>query len=110
MPVLEGMAAGIPVVCSGKGSLREVAGKAGIIPDSDSPHSYAASLEVAITPGMQRDTIVRQGYEWARQFTWRRTAEVTAQVYRNVWHDPLASRIRSKPRLAAEVDESRRVS
>src|SRR2546425_5791573 len=34
LPVLEGMAVGVPVVCSGKGSLREIVGDAGIIPDS----------------------------------------------------------------------------
>jgi len=84
LPVLEAMAAGIPVVCSGKGSLREVGGEAAIIPASDSPEAYAAALVQALDPGVVRDTAIDRGRTWARGFTWRRAAAVTADVYRRI--------------------------
>jgi glycosyltransferase involved in cell wall biosynthesis len=70
VPVLEAMASGTPVVVSGDAALREVAGDAA-----------AGSVEEALR---DRDRLRAAGLERAKRFTWRRTAELTAAVYRQV--------------------------
>jgi glycosyltransferase involved in cell wall biosynthesis len=90
-PVLEAMAVGVPVVCSGKGSLREVAGDAALIPASDAPEDYAAVLQTASETGPDREAIIRRGQQWASQYTWRRTAAQTASVYRRLAREALDS-------------------
>ena len=69
LPVLEAMASGTPVVLSDDPALREVAGDAGCY----------GSLEDALA---DRDRYRTAGLERAKLFTWERTAQLTAGVYR----------------------------
>jgi glycosyltransferase involved in cell wall biosynthesis len=85
LPVVEGMAAGVPVVSSGKGSLREVSGPAAIIPRDDTVEDYADALRTALRRGPARDAVIQRGKEWARQFSWERSAALVARVYSDVW-------------------------
>ncbi len=71
VPVVEAMASGTPVVLSDDPALREVAGEAGVY------GSVAEALR-------DRDRYRAAGLERAARFTWRRTAELTADVYRRV--------------------------
>jgi glycosyltransferase involved in cell wall biosynthesis len=71
IPVLEAMASGTPVVLSDDPALREVAGDAGVY------GSVADALR-------DRDRYRAAGLERAKRFSWRRTAELTAEVYRKV--------------------------
>jgi glycosyltransferase involved in cell wall biosynthesis len=79
MPVLEAMAAGIPVACSDFPALREVAG------DSDAVLYFDPLDEDAIAIALDRistDTELRRklaaaGPDRARPFSWRRAAEKT---------------------------------
>jgi glycosyltransferase involved in cell wall biosynthesis len=75
LPVLEAMASGTPVVCSGDEALREVAGEAGIYGD------LVDGIRRAIA---ERDSFARAGLERARSFTWGEAARRTAEVYRRV--------------------------
>src|SRR5256885_1094352 len=45
LPVLEAMSRGVPVACSDRGSLGEVAGQAAELFDPESPPSIAAAVE-----------------------------------------------------------------
>jgi glycosyltransferase involved in cell wall biosynthesis len=71
LPVLEAMASGTPVVLSDDPALREVAGDAGCY----------GPLEDALA---DRDRYRAAGLERAKRFSWGRTAELTADVYRKV--------------------------
>jgi len=75
MPVLEAMAAGLPVACSDIEPLRSIAAGRALLfsPESD-PEMLAALRRLA---GGQAP---RGGPERAAQFTWRRAAEQTLQV------------------------------
>jgi glycosyltransferase involved in cell wall biosynthesis len=88
-PVLEAMAVGAPVVCSGKGSLREVGGDAALVPESDTPDAYATALRTILARSSDRESRVVRGRSWARRFSWRATAEATAAVYYRVMHGGL---------------------
>ncbi len=84
LPVLEAMIAGVPVVCSDRASLPEVAGEAAVFFDPYSVDDIAQKLaEVALNPTLRAE-LTRKGYENVKRFSWERTARRTLQVYREV--------------------------
>jgi glycosyltransferase involved in cell wall biosynthesis len=83
-PILEGMAAGTPVVASNTSSLPEVAGDAAIlVPPTDIAALADAIGQVLESPGLAAGLRAR-GLEQARHFNWQRTAEETIAIYRAV--------------------------
>jgi glycosyltransferase involved in cell wall biosynthesis len=79
LPVLEAMARGVPVVASNRSSLPEVAGDAALLVDPQDRGAMRSAIERALEDG---DKLGSAGRERARQFTWQRTAELTANAYR----------------------------
>jgi glycosyltransferase involved in cell wall biosynthesis len=77
MPVLEAMAAGIPVACSDIPPLREVAGEAALYFDPLKESAIAAALDRIVTDGSLRSRLAQAGPERARQFSWEKTARST---------------------------------
>jgi glycosyltransferase involved in cell wall biosynthesis len=82
LPVLEGMAMGLPVLTSDRGATREVAGSAAELIDPDSTESIAAGLERLWTNAARRHELATLGPERARDFTWERCAAATIEGYR----------------------------
>lgn len=80
MPVLEAMAAGIPVACSGIRPLREVAGDAALFFDPLDEDAIAATIERVMDDGQLRDRLTQAGRERARPFTWQRSAQQTLKI------------------------------
>ena len=81
LPALEAMACGAPVVASTGGSLPEVVGDAGLLVDPLDERALAAAIRrVLLEPGVAGD-LARRGRERAAGFSWRRTADLTRQVY-----------------------------
>ena len=77
MPVLEAMAAGLPVACSEIAPLREVAGDAVLYFDPLSEDAIADALErITTDPGL-RTRLAEAGPARAREFTWERAARET---------------------------------
>src|SRR5438094_1375363 len=83
-PVLEAFASGLPVVTSGAGGLKEVGGDAIVVVEGRDPAAYVQALESLSDDAMQREELVERGRARARTFTWQRTAEQTAEVYRRL--------------------------
>jgi glycosyltransferase involved in cell wall biosynthesis len=81
MPVLEAMAAGIPVACADIAPLREVAGTGGdeaaLFFDPLDEDAIADALDRIAGDGDLRRRLAVKGPERARPFTWARTAEKT---------------------------------
>lgn len=83
LPVAEAQAAGCPVVCAPVASLPEVAGAAALY----APHEAAAwlaALRRLLADEALASALRVQGPVQARQFTWRRMAEETLAVWRDV--------------------------
>jgi len=80
MPVLEAMAAGIPVACSDIPPLREVAGDAALFFDPLNEDDIASSIERVMSDTSLQEQLATAGRERARGFTWRKSAEQTLTV------------------------------
>jgi len=69
-------------VTSNSSSLPEVVGDAGIYFDPKSTDELADILITLPNNSSLRDKLISDGFARARQFSWNKTAEQTAQVYR----------------------------
>lgn len=84
LPPLEAMAAGCPVLSSDAVALVETTGPGAHHFKLGLPDDLAHQLERLLTDAQLRVKLVSAGREWARQFTWDKTAERTAQVIREL--------------------------
>jgi glycosyltransferase involved in cell wall biosynthesis len=80
-PVLEAFASGLPVITSGAGGLKEVGGDAALVVEGRDPGAYVQALE-RLDDADEREELIQKGWSRARQFTWQRTAAMTAEVYK----------------------------
>lgn len=81
LPVLEAMARGVPVACSDRASLPEVAGDAALLFDPDDVGSIARALERLLSDPAEADRLRAAGRARAATFTWERTAQLTLASY-----------------------------
>ena len=86
LPVLEAMARGIPVACSGRGALLEVAGEAALLFDPESESAIAAAIERLLTDRAEADRLRTAGLARAEQFSWAATAAATIASYKRALH------------------------
>ncbi len=84
LPVIEAMACGRPVVCSNATSLPEVGGEAALYFDPLSVEEMAGAVARAAADDGLREELGRAGLERAASFSWRRAAEETRRVFREV--------------------------
>ena len=82
LPVLEAMARGVPVACSDRSALPEVAGDAAILFDPDDEGAVAAALARLLSDADLRDRLKTLGLARAARFTWQATADATLSSYR----------------------------
>jgi MMP alpha-(1->4)-mannosyltransferase len=84
LPAVEAMACGVPLVASEAGALPEVVGDAGVLVPPGDPDALAGALLRLLEDESLRRGLGAEGRERAlRQFSWLRTAERTADVYRS---------------------------
>ncbi|MCL7454180.1 MAG: glycosyltransferase family 4 protein [Anaerolineae bacterium] len=76
-PVLEAMACGVPVVCSGTSSLPEVAGDAALLVDPLDVEAIGSALFRLLTDDKLSRELVARGLEQVQRFSWRRCAQQT---------------------------------
>jgi glycosyltransferase involved in cell wall biosynthesis len=82
LPVLEAMARGVPVACSNRSSLPEVAGDAALVFDPEDVEAIGSALEGLLKDAALAERLRAAGRERAGLFTWGRTAELTVESYR----------------------------
>jgi glycosyltransferase involved in cell wall biosynthesis len=82
LPVLEAMRRGVPVACSDRSSLPEVAGDAALTFDPESEDQIAGAMNRLLDDAGLREELRAAGPARAAGFTWRATAEGTVAAYR----------------------------
>jgi glycosyltransferase involved in cell wall biosynthesis len=77
LPIIEAMACGVPVVCSNREPLLEVAGDAALFVDPLLPAEIAASVIKVVTDLPIRQRLISKGLVRSSEFTWEATAKET---------------------------------
>ncbi len=84
LPVIEAMACGVPVACSKKGSLGEIAGDFALYFDPDNGENFSAAIEKIVTDEVLREKLKRDGIEWTKRFSWDKTAQRTVDLLKSL--------------------------
>ena len=80
-PAVEAQAAGVPVIFSALGSLKELIGPLALIVPPDDMDAWLAALTQAITLGERRAERAGAALQWATQFSWSESFEKHLAVY-----------------------------
>jgi glycosyltransferase involved in cell wall biosynthesis len=81
LPVLEAMQCGAPVIAGNRTSIPEVVGDAALLFDPFDSDSIMKGLAQVLNDSAYRATLRSRGFARARDFDWKRTAQLTLQVY-----------------------------
>lgn len=81
LPAIEAMAHGVPVACSNAGALPEVCGDAAILFDPLSVEAIVEALKRILDDSALRQRLGEAGRARAAEFSWKRCAELTQEVY-----------------------------
>lgn len=84
LPPLEAMACGAAVVTSEVASLPEILGDAGVLVPPGDAEKLAVALRALVDDESWRRELSGRGQARAGEFSWSRTAEMTADVYRSL--------------------------
>jgi glycosyltransferase involved in cell wall biosynthesis len=84
LPVLEAMQCGAPVITTSVSSLPEVAGEAALLVAPDDVRGLTDAIRRVLTEPGLREELRGRGLEQSRRFSWSKTADLTAEVYRQV--------------------------
>ncbi|CAK8714500.1 hypothetical protein GCAAIG_03855 [Candidatus Electronema halotolerans] len=85
IPIIEAMALGTPVITTvDGGATKEVAGNAALFFKRYDADELAERMKEIISNETLRDLLVNKGKQRAEFFSWKKTAEVTLDVYRKL--------------------------
>lgn len=84
MPVVEAMAAGVPVITSNVSSLPEVAGDAAILVNPQDSVTISEALYRLLADQEYHNQLVIKGLEQAKKFNWNRSAQQLKEIYYQV--------------------------
>jgi glycosyltransferase involved in cell wall biosynthesis len=82
MPLLEAMACGAPIACARAAAMPEIAGDAALYFDPADPADLRRAVATLLDDPERARTLGAAAAARARQFTWERTAAMTAEVIR----------------------------
>jgi glycosyltransferase involved in cell wall biosynthesis len=83
LPVCEAMACGIPVVASNVTTMPEIVGEAGILAKPEL-HDMSEAIERLVENRYLREKMGKKGLERAKEFTWKKAAEKTVEIYEEI--------------------------
>lgn len=84
IPLLEAFLCGCPVVCSSGGALPEVAGDAGLVVSGWDAGEWSRTISETLSDSSKLAAMRERGLRRVAKFSWRKTAEIHAQVYAEV--------------------------
>lgn len=80
LPVLEAMAAGVPVVSSSGGALAEVVGDAGLLFGPLDVNDICHKLSLVIRSHTLQTALIKKGKERIKEFSWEKAARETYKI------------------------------
>jgi glycosyltransferase involved in cell wall biosynthesis len=80
-PIAQAMAAGVPVITSNVSSMPEVVGDSGVLVSPHSANEIATALQDLLTSPTLRADLGGKGRELAKRFTWKNSAEQSAEFF-----------------------------
>ena len=84
IPPIEAMAVGCPVITSNTSSLPEVVGNAGEYFDPNDQSAIMQAMERVVGSPTRRAELIALGLQQYCQFTWKKCAHETHEIYRNL--------------------------
>lgn len=84
LPILEAMACGCPVVTSKEGSLKEVCDDSAYFVDAYNVDSIKNGISKVFKDESLRKELSKKGLENVKRFSWKKTAEETLEIYKEV--------------------------
>jgi glycosyltransferase involved in cell wall biosynthesis len=81
LPVLEAMQCGAAVIASRDAAISETAGGAALQLDASDPVAWTEALSTAVTDPERMTEFREKGLKRAAEFSWKRTATLTREVY-----------------------------
>lgn len=82
--ILEGFAAGVPVISSNTTSMPEIAGKAALLVDPNNVNEIAGAIEKLLVDKKLRENMVLKGKAQYNKFSWRKTANEYIRLYNSI--------------------------
>ncbi|WP_346859879.1 glycosyltransferase family 1 protein [uncultured Draconibacterium sp.] len=87
IPILEGMACGVPVITSNTSSMPEIAGDAAFIVDPHKSDEIKLAIEKILEDDKLNEQLCEKGVERAKRFSWRIMAEQNLKLYQEVYNE-----------------------
>lgn len=84
IPILEAMGCGVPVIGSNVSSIPEVIDRYGTLLPPDDYEGWGAAMDLLLSDQEKHSEFSALSLERASHFSWKRTAELTKQVYLDV--------------------------
>ena len=84
LPILEAMACGTPVITSNVSSMPEVGGEVVEYVNPESVIDIENKLKMVMEDNKKREKMIKKGFEQAKNFSWKKCAEETAEVYKKL--------------------------
>jgi len=84
LPLVEAMAAGVPLVTSRVSSMPEIVGPAALLVSPGDPHAIARGLSTLDQDEVLRESLIAAGRQRLGLFDWTACARATLEVYRDV--------------------------
>lgn len=85
IPILEGMACGVPVITSNTSSMPEIAGDAAAIVDPLKLEQIVEALKKIVGDEAYCKNLCEKGIERSKDFSWKRMAEKYLDLYKEVY-------------------------
>lgn len=87
IPILEGMACGVPVITSDTSSMPEIAGDAALIVDPHKTKHISDAINKILSDDKYYDELCRKGMERAKIFSWKNMAIEYLKLYEEVYSE-----------------------
>jgi len=84
IPILEGMACGVPVITSNTSSMPEVASDAALLVNPESSDEIASAIGKVLEDPALYKTLSLKGIERASRFSWKKMAQSYLELYKGV--------------------------